>query len=141
MQPLEHYKLVALVTLLALLLYFVMGFRVGRGRGKFGIEAPATSGHPDFERLYRVQANTLEWLPSFLVSLWLFAFYWDEKVAALIGLVWIAGRILYMMSYSKLASSRGPGFGIQALAVAVLLFGALGRIVYLMITSGAPAHI
>src|SRR5665213_264620 len=137
----EHYKLVALVTLLALLLYFVMGLRVGRGRSKYGVEAPAVSGHPDFERLFRVQANTLEWLPTFLVSLWLFAFYWDGKVAALIGLVWIAGRILYMMSYSKLASSRGPGFGIQALAVAVLLFGALGRIVYLMITSGAPAHI
>lgn len=139
--PLEHYKLVALVTLLALLLYFFMGLRVGRGRGKYGIVAPATSGHPDFERLYRVQANTLEWLPSFLVSLWLFAFYWDEKIAALIGLVWIAGRILYMFSYSRLASSRGPGFGIQALAVAVLLFGALGRIIYLMAVGGMPAHI
>ena len=139
--PLEHYKLVSLVTLVALLLYFVMGLRVGRGRTQYGIVAPATSGHPDFERLYRVQANTLEWLPSFLVSLWLFAFYWDEKIAALIGVVWIVGRILYMTSYSKLASSRGPGFGIQALAVGVLLFGALGRIVYLMIAGGLPTHI
>ncbi|MGI9169312.1 MAG: MAPEG family protein [Caulobacteraceae bacterium] len=129
-----NYMHVALVTLLALLLYFVMGFRVGRGRGKYGVEAPAITGHPDFERLYRVQANTLEWLPSFVVSLWLFALYWDERVAALVGLVWIAGRILYMVSYSKLASSRGPGFAIQALAVGVLLFGALGRIVYLMAT-------
>ncbi len=137
----EHYKSVALVTLLALLLYFVMGLRVGRGRSKFGVEAPAVTGHADFERLYRVQANTLEWLPLFLVSLWLFALYWDEKVAALIGVVWIAGRILYMVSYSKVASSRGPGFGIQALAVGVLLFGALGRIVYLMAASGAPAHL
>lgn len=139
--PLEHYKLVALVTLLALLLYFFMGLRVGRGRGKYGIVAPATSGHPDFERLYRVQANTLEWLPSFLVSLWLFAFYWDEKVAALIGLVWIAGRILYMVSYSRVAASRGTGFGIQALATGVLLFGALGRIVYLMAVGGMTNHL
>lgn len=137
----EHYKLVALVTLLALLLYFVMSLRVGRGRSKYGVEAPAVSGHPDFERLFRVQANTLEWLPTFLVSLWLFALYWDGKVAALVGVVWIVGRVLYMLSYSKLASSRGPGFGIQALATGVLLFGALGRIVYLMIASGAPAHV
>ena len=137
----EHYKLVALVTLLALLLYFVMSLRVGRGRSKYGVEAPAVSGHPDFERLFRVQANTLEWLPTFLVSLWLFALYWDEKVAANVGLVWIVGRILYMMSYSKVASSRGPGFGIQALATGVLLFGALGRIVYLMAVNGVPAHL
>ncbi|MGI8841152.1 MAG: MAPEG family protein [Caulobacteraceae bacterium] len=137
----EHYKSVALVTLLALLLYFVMGFRVGRGRSKFGVEAPAVTGHPDFERLYRVQANTLEWLPSFVVSLWLFALYWDEKAAALIGLVWIAGRILYMVSYSKLASSRGPGFGIQALAVGVLLFGALGRIIYLIAIGGGAVQV
>ena len=137
----EHYKLVALVTLLALLLYFVMSLRVGRGRSKYGVEAPAVSGHPDFERLFRVQANTLEWLPTFLVSLWLFALYWDEKVAAIVGLVWIVGRILYMMSYSKVASSRGPGFGIQALATGVLLFGALGRIVYLMAVNGVPAHL
>ncbi|MEO8925577.1 MAG: MAPEG family protein [Caulobacteraceae bacterium] len=136
MEPLEHYKLVALVTLLALLLYLVMGFRVGRGRTRHGVEAPAVAGHPDFERLYRVQANTLEWLPAFLVSLWLFAFYWNEKAAAAIGVVWIVGRLLYMVSYSRLASSRGPGFLIQALAVAVLLFGALGRIVYLMAIHG-----
>jgi preprotein translocase subunit Sss1 len=49
--------------------------------------------------------------------------------------VWIGGRILYMVSYSKLASSRGPGFGIQALAAGILLFGALGRIIYLMATT------
>jgi glutathione S-transferase len=133
----EHYRLVALITLLALLLYFVMGLRVGRGRSKFGVEAPAVSGHPDFERLFRVQANTLEWLPLFLVSLWLFALYWDDRVAALVGLVWIVGRILYMVSYSKVASSRGPGFAIQALATGVLLFGALGRIIYLLATAGA----
>jgi glutathione S-transferase len=120
---------------MALLLYFVMGLRVGRGRGKYGIEAPAVSGHPDFERLYRVQANTLEWLPLFLVSMWLFAIYWDERIAAMVGVVWILARTLYMVNYTKLASSRGPGFGIQALATGVLLFGSLGRIIYLMVTT------
>jgi glutathione S-transferase len=128
------YPLVAIVTLLALLLYFVMSARVGRGRTKYGVVAPAVTGHPDFERDYRIQMNTLEWLPLFLVSLWLFAASWNSDViAAAIGVVWILGRILYLTGYSRAAEARGPGFGIQALATAVLLFGALGRIVWIVV--------
>jgi glutathione S-transferase len=128
---LQSHTLVAIVTILALVLYFVMSLRVGQGRTKYGVVAPAITGNADFERLYRVQANTLEWLPIFLPALWLFALYWDERVAAGLGVVWIVGRFLYMTSYARDASARGPGFGIQALATGVLLFGALGRIVWL----------
>jgi glutathione S-transferase len=132
------YPLVAIVTLLALLLYFYMGLRVGQGRTKYGVAAPAVTGNPDFERAYRIQMNTLEWLPMFLVSLWLFAASWSsDLIAAAIGLVWILGRILYLTGYSRAAEARGPGFGIQALATAVLLFGALGRIVWMVVTHGA----
>jgi glutathione S-transferase len=132
------YPLVAIVTLLALLLYFYMGLRVGQGRTKYGVVAPAVTGNPDFERAYRIQMNTLEWLPMFLVSLWLFAASWSsDLIAAAIGLVWILGRILYLTGYSRAAAARGPGFGIQALATAVLLFGALGRIVWMVATHSA----
>jgi len=124
----------ALVTIAALLVYFYMGLRVGRARGKYSIAAPAISGHPDFDRAFRIQANTLEWLPLFLVSLWLFSLYMNDVAAALVGLVWIAGRILYLTGYSKAAEARSRGFGIQALATAVLLFGALGRIVWSLVT-------
>ena len=127
----------AIVTILALLLYFVMGLRVGQGRSKYGVEAPATTGNADFERLFRVHANTLEWLPIFLPALWLFAIYWNDLVAAGVGVVWIVGRYLYMTGYSKAAGSRSAGFGIQALATAVLLFGALGRLVWLAFSHGA----
>ena len=123
----------ALVTIAALLVYFYMGLRVGQSRGKYGIAAPAISGHPDFERAFRIQANTLEWLPLFLVSLWLFAFYWNDIAAAVIGVVWIVGRILYLTGYSKAAEARSRGFGIQALATAALLFGALGGIVWTLV--------
>jgi glutathione S-transferase len=79
--------------------------------------------------------NTLEWLPTFLVSLWLFSLSWgSDLIAAAIGLVWIVGRILYLTGYSKAAEQRGPGFGVQALATAVLLFGALGRIIFMVVT-------
>ncbi len=132
----QTHALVAIVTLVALLLYFFMGLRVGRARGVYGVEAPAISGHPDFERAFRIQANTLEWLPLFLVSLWLFALYWDERVAAGVGGVWIIGRFAYMTGYSKAAGSRSLGFMIQALATGVLLFGALGRIIWVAFHTG-----
>jgi len=123
----------ALVTILALLVYVFMGFRVGQARGKFEIDAPATTGHPDFERAFRIHANTLEWLPLFLVAIWLFSLYWSDVFAACVGAVWIVGRILYMTGYAKAAAARSRGFGIQGLATAVLLFGALGRIIWLLI--------
>ncbi len=132
----DHLKGTAIVSLLALLLYVWMGVRVGQGRGRYKIEAPAIHGHPDFERLVRIQANTLEWLPIFLTALWLFAVYWNDKVAAVLGLVWIVGRFLYMSGYARQASARSTGFLIQMAATAVLLFGALGRLVYLVATHG-----
>jgi glutathione S-transferase len=119
----------ALVTLLAVIFYFYMSFQVGAARQKFGVEAPATAGHPDFERVFRVQMNTLEWMPIFLPALWLFAAYVGDISAAVIGLIWIAGRALYLTGYSEAADKRHRGFGIQALAAGVLWVGALVGIV------------
>ena len=131
------HPLVAIVTLLALLVYFYMSLRVGQARSKFNVPAPAMTGNPDFERAFRIHMNTLEWLPLFLVSLWLFAIAWNsDLVSAGIGLVWIVGRIVYLTGYSKAAEARSTGFGIQALATGVLLFGALGRIIWIVIQKG-----
>jgi glutathione S-transferase len=124
------YHFTALVTCLAILFYFFTCVQVAKARAAFGIKAPAISGDPDFERVFRVQMNTLEWMPIFLPSLWLFAVYISDGVAAAIGLVWIAGRILYLTGYSKAAAKRGPGFAIQATAATVLWVGALGAIVW-----------
>ena len=114
------YHFTALVTWLAILVYFYSSILVSRARGKFGVKLPATSGNPDFERVFRAQMNTLEWLPIFLPSLWLFAIYIGDGIAAALGLVWIIGRILYMLGYAKAAEKRGPGFAIQALAAIAL---------------------
>ena len=123
----------ALVTCLAIALYFFTSIRVAKARAKFGIKAPAITGNDEFERVFRVQMNTLEWLPIFLPSLWLFAIYINDPVAAAIGLLWIAGRALYMTGYSQAANKRGRGFGIQALATGILWLGALGAIVWRLI--------
>jgi glutathione S-transferase len=130
---LAMYHYTALVTCLALLFYFFTGIQVGKARATFGIKAPAISGNPDFERVFRVQMNTLEWLPIFLPSLWLFAIYVSDPIAAAIGLVWIAGRIVYLTGYSQAAEKRGRGFGIQALAATVLWVGALGAIIWRLV--------
>jgi glutathione S-transferase len=134
MQP---HSLVAIVTCLALLTYFWMSTRVAAARSKCGISAPAMTGDPVLERTIRVHYNTLEWLPIFLVSMWLFAIYWNDLVAAGLGLVWILGRIIYSFGYVADPSKRAAGFMIQTLATAVLLFGALGRLIYVLATVGA----
>jgi glutathione S-transferase len=127
------YHFTALVTCLAILFYFFTSIRVARARAAFGIKAPTISGNSDFERVFRVQMNTLEWMPIFLPSLWLFAIYNSDAIAALVGLVWIAGRVLYMTGYSQAAEKRGPGFFIQSAACGVLLLGALGAILWRLI--------
>lgn len=118
-------QLVALVTVFSLMLYFVMGIKVGMARGKFNVPAPATTGHPDFDRIFRVQMNTLEWLPIFLPSLWLFSLFVHDFIAAALGAIWIVGRYIYMQGYIEAAQKRSVGFAIQALATLVLLVGAL----------------
>lgn len=134
MQP---HSWVAIVTLVALLVYVWMALQVTWARRKCGIDAPTMTGDPLLERTIRVQANTLEWLPLFLPSLWLFAIYWSDLVATIMGVIWIAGRIIYALGYMSAASKREVGFIIQALATAVLLFGALGRVIWVLVAVGA----
>lgn len=115
----------SLVTLASVLFYAYTGVSVARARGQYKIAAPATSGHPNFERIYRVQMNTLEWLAIYLPSLWLFGFFVSDLGAGLLGVLWIFGRYLYKRGYEEAAEKRSRGFIIQALATTVLLFGSL----------------
>jgi glutathione S-transferase len=133
MQP---HAYVAIVTLVALIVYLWMGISVGRARAKTGIAAPAMTGDPLLERHIRAHYNTLESLPVFLASLWLFAIYWNDMVAAALGAVWIVGRILYFLGYVQDPKKREIGFLIQIAATLVLLLGALGRVIYVLAITG-----
>ena len=88
------------------------------------MKLPAIAGHPDFDRVFRVQMNTLEWMPIFLPLLWLCALYLNDPLAALLGLLWIGGRILYFTGYSQAVEQRVQGFFIQSIACILLLIGA-----------------
>ena len=116
---------IVLVTLCAVFFYFLTGVNAVRTRVRTKVYAPAMTGHPDVERALRVQGNTLEWIVIFLPSLWLWAAYLDPRVGALLGVVWILGRILYLFGYMKDAQKRGPGFLVQVAMTAILFFGAL----------------
>jgi uncharacterized membrane protein YecN with MAPEG domain len=127
----ENYYAVAVVTLLCGLTIFGMALTVARTHKVTGILAPVMTGDPRLERTIRAHSNTLEWLPIFLPSMWLFAIYWSPTWAAWLGLLWLIGRIAYFLGYLSAPLRRYPGFFIQALAAFALLFGALGRILYL----------
>ena len=116
---------VALVGLLALLQYMVFAMLVGRARGKYGVKAPAVTGHEVFERYFRVQQNTLELLVVFLPALWLFALYVSATWAAVLGAVYLVGRVLYLRGYVADPSKREIGFGLSFLPILALVIGAL----------------
>src|SRR5215468_11130761 len=118
----------AIVTLLAVAFYFFLATRVATAHGKFDVRLPATTGNPDFERIFRAHMNTLEWMPTFLVPLWLCAIYFSDVAAMVVGLVWIVGRALYFVGYTRAAEKRLPGFFIQSTACLLLFLGAAAGI-------------
>jgi len=134
----QAYYYPAIVTLLVALVYFWMALTVARTHQRTGILAPTMTGDPVLERTHRAHVNMLEWMPIAMPSMWLLAIYWSPAVAALLGLVWVVGRVVYFIGYVSEAKKRFPGFFIQSAAAFVMLFCALGRIVYLMVTNSAP---
>jgi uncharacterized MAPEG superfamily protein len=118
-------EFVAIVTVLALLQYIYFAVLVGQARGKFGVNGPAVTGHPVFERYFRVQMNTLELLVAFLPALWLFAQYVSPMWAAILGTIYLVGRFLYLRAYVADPAKRGLGFGLSMLPTLALLLGGL----------------
>ena len=134
-----HYTVA--VTLLAVALYFFISTRVATARARFGVKLPATTGNPDFERIFRVHQNTLEWLPTFLVPLWLCALYLNDAAAAALGLIWIGGRILYYLGYREAAQKRLPGFYIQTVACLLLFSGAIAGLLIALVSARAACRL
>lgn len=124
--------LVAAVIALALIEYLMFGLLVARARVRCALPAPATTGHPVFERYFRVQQNTLEQLIVFVPSAWLFGYYVSALWAAGLGVLFVIGRALYLTGYVSDPRKRGAGFGLSFLPNVILAVGALvGAIVSL----------
>jgi glutathione S-transferase len=118
-------ELVAIVIIVALIQYGIFGALVGKARGTYNVDAPAVSGHPVFERYYRVHMNTLESLVLFIPAIFLFATYVNAQIAAILGIVFIIGRYIYFRSYIKEPKSRGLGFALTMLPSVVMALGVL----------------
>ena len=116
---------VDIVGLLAVVQLIAFGTLVGRARGTYGVAAPATTGHPIFERYYRVQMNTVESLIVFLPALWLAARYWPPKYAALLGVIYLIGRVVYLVAYVSDPRKRSLGFSLSMVPAIVLVIAAL----------------
>lgn len=114
-----------LVILGALIEYFVFAALVGKARGKYGVHAPATSGNEIFERYFRVQQNTLELLILFVPALWIACAYFDPRWVAVVGVVYLIGRIVYLRGYVSDPKSRGLGFLLSIVPIGALILGAV----------------
>ena len=116
---------VDIVTALAVLQFFVFGFKVGGARGRFGVKAPAITGNEIFERHFRVQQNTLELLIALLPGLYLFSRYWSPPIAAALGVIYLIGREVYAAAYVKEPAKRSAGYGLSFLPTVILVVGGL----------------
>lgn len=112
---------VHVVAVLAILQFFLFGILVGRARKRYGVRAPAISGHDLFEREFRVHMNTLEQLVGFLPALLIASLYWPNEIIASIGAVYLAGRFLYRHLYIADPARRSPGFLLTVIPTFTLL--------------------
>ena len=120
---------VELVAVIAVFQFIFFGALTGRARVQSGLKAPAVTGHEGFERMYRVQVNTLELLIAFLPLLFLAAKYWPASLVAGLGVVYLVGRLTYWRAYVSDPSKRGIGFMMSMLPTLLLAIMALVGII------------
>jgi len=116
---------VLVVAVLATIQFFVFSFLTGRARAKSGVRAPAIVGDEQFERAFRVQMNTLEQLVCFLPALLIAGRFWSPTLVSLLGVVYLAGRLVYRRAYLMDPSKRVPGFLLSVVPTFLLLIAAL----------------
>ena len=119
------YHELGVVTLLALLEYLILGVMVGRARQRYGVEAPATTGNPDFERYFRVHVNTLEALIVFVPAVWIFSLTVNYHFGVALGLLFVIARIIYASGYLSAAAKRVPGAIATGVINVILVLGSL----------------
>lgn len=115
----------SMVLILILLMYFMISFNVGKARMRYGVRPPATSGHPEFERVFRVQANTTENMVLFLPLFALATTVLPDVFCAIMGTLWACARVWYAMGYAQDSSKRMPGFVLSITMFFLLLIAVL----------------
>lgn len=118
-----HYTF--LIILIALVQYLYFTGKVGFSRGKYNVSAPKTVGDEVWERIFRVQQNTMEQLIVFIPGMLMFAHFVSELWVILPGVVFIVGRAVFSQRYVADPSSRGVGVVMSFFSNIALVLGAI----------------
>ena len=119
-----------LVIVLAVIEVMVLGILVGRGRAKYGVPAPATTGDPAWERLNRAHQNSIEQLVLFIPLFFAYAFNTGLQTGLVLGVLYLIARILYAAGYVRDPARRRTG---AFLTFAVQTWLAIGAVVGLVV--------
>ncbi|XP_022067569.1 leukotriene C4 synthase [Acanthochromis polyacanthus] len=115
------------VTVLAVLEQAYFSLQVIYARRKYSVSPPATAGPPEFERIFRAQANCSEYFPIFLTVLWTAGLFLSPGMSSVCGLLYLYGRLLYFWGYSESAHRRLAPLYFSARVLWVLIgFSSLG---------------
>lgn len=125
-EPLVALSVLILLSVIAH--YMWIQLRVGRLRMAKGIEAPAVTGDPEFERAFRVQANSVEqmaiFLPCYMILVVVTGLQGNEVflwITVALGFLYLVGRVLYARTYMADASKRTVGAAITFLVNALMM--------------------
>ena len=118
-----HY--IHILAILAVLQFLYFGLLVGKARARYGVSAPAITGHEQFEREFRVQMNTLEQLVAFLPAIYIANEYWPARYIAVAGLVYLVGRFIYRNAYVADPKGRSLGFALTLGPTLILLIASV----------------
>ena len=116
---------VYIVIMLALIEYSILGFNAGLARSKYGVKAPATTGHPMFERAYRVHQNTMEQLIVFIPAMIVFCRFVSSRWAVILGVLFLIARVVYAFGYMRDPEQRAYGAGLTTAVNLILIIGGL----------------
>lgn len=113
------------IILIALLQFIFFTGRAGFSRGKYDIKAPKTVGNERWERIFRIQQNTMEQLVIFIPSTLIFSIYVSATWVVLPGILFIVGRHIYSRLYLQSPENRGPGMVLSFFSNIALVIGGL----------------
>lgn len=103
---LDQIALLAAVTVLGVLEQAYFALQVIYARRKYSVSPPDTAGPPEFERVFRAQANCSEYFPIFVSVLWVAGLFFQQGVAAVCGLLYLYARYQYFQGYRLSAHGR-----------------------------------
>lgn len=120
----SQYPLTTLALVAALIVYVWISTNVGRARAQYGVPAPQSGGHPEFDKRYRVQVNTVEQSVLLIPGVLLGAPVIGDVFAGALVAIWAVGRVLFALAYYKDPGKRSLGFALTFIPGLMLVVAA-----------------